>query len=248
MSIQPSGPRGESSLASRFIWIAAICGIAGQVVFTFDWIVPGLTESHYDNLRQDVSDFGALTASHPLPYNVMLSLSGALTVVMAVALWRVLGAGLSARIGVIVLAILGGGYFLDGLLREDCAPSGDAACKAAEKAGTLSWHHQAHNIESLVTFAATILAPLILAFAFKSRPRWAALWAYSLATFAVIAVATVWYFVLFFASDGSTYSGVLERVLIEAGAVWIAVVSAWMVLRDDRYRANGEDAARKHPA
>jgi len=75
--------------------------------------------------------------------------------------------------------------------------------------------------------------------------RWSALWIYSLATFAVIASATAWFFVLFFASDGSVYSGVLERVLIEAGAVWIAVVSAWMVLRDDRYRVNGEETARE---
>lgn len=247
MAIEPSGPRAESSQASRFIWTAAICGIAGQVLFTFDWIVAGLTESHYDNLRQDVSDFGALTASHPLPYNVVLSLSGALTVVAAIALWRALGAGRSARIGVVILAVFGGGEFLDGLLREDCAPSGDAVCKAAENAGTLSWHHQAHNIESLVTFLAIILAPVILAFAFRSRERWSALWIYSLATFTVIAVATAWYFVLFFASDGSAYSGVLERVLMQAGTLWIAVVCAWMVL-NDRYQDNGNAQARELPA
>ncbi len=245
--MSPNGARSESSQASRFIWVAAICGIAGQALFTFDWIVAGLTESHYDNLRQDVSDFGALTASHPLAYNVVLSLSGALTVVAAIALWRALGGGLSARIGVVILAVFGGGEFLDGLLREDCSPSGDAACKAAEKAGTLSWHHQAHNIESIVTFAAIILAPLILALAFRSRGRWSALWIYSLATFFVIASATAWYFVLFFASDGSRYSGVLERVLVQTGTVWIAVVCAWIVLRD-HYLIYVDEAGRKLPA
>lgn len=223
--------RSSESRGVRLVWVAAICGIVGQIIFTLDWIIAGLTESHYDNLRQDISDFGALTASHPLPYNVALSLSGALTVVAAVGLWRMLGAGVTGRIGVAALAIFGGGQFLDGLLREDCSPSGDAACKAAEKAGTLSWHHQAHNIESLVTFAAIIAAPLILALAFRSRPPWAGLWVISLAAFGVITAGTLWYFVLFFASDGSAYSGFLERVLIQTGTLWIAVVCAWMLYR-----------------
>ena len=229
---QSVGLEAHDSRTWSLIRVAAVCGVVGQLIFSLDWIVAGLTESHYDNLRQDISDFGALTASHPLPYNVVLSLSGALTVVMAIGLWRILGAGLTARIGAGVVMIYGGGMFLDGLLREDCSPSGDAACKAAEKAGTLSWHHQAHNIESLVTFAAIIMAPLILGFAFRARRQWDALWVYSLATFAVIVAATVWYFVLFFASDGSSYSGVLERVLIEAGVIWIAVVGIWMLRRD----------------
>ena len=248
MSIQSRGP-GPPSSGSRFIWIAAIGGIAGQAMFTLDWIVSGLTESHYDNLRQDISDFGALTASHPVPYNVVLSLSGALTVVAAIALWRVIGAALSARLGVALMAVFGVGEVLDGLLREDCPPSGDAACKAAEKAGTLSWHHQAHDIESVVTFLAIILAPLVLAVAFRSRERWAALWISSLATFAVIAVAAAWYFVLFFGSDGSAYSGVLERVLMEAGTVWIAVVCAWMALRAaSRYHGHAGETVRELPA
>ena len=48
----------------------------------------------------------------------------------------------------------------------------DAVCRAAEKAGRVSMHHKVHNAESLVTFSALMLAPLVFGLVLRSVPRW----------------------------------------------------------------------------
>ena len=208
-----------------FLRLAGLCGLASAALFTVAWVVAGILEKHYDNLRQDVSDFGALTASHPLPYNIAVSLHGALAVVLAAGLFVALGRGLTARLGSLAVGVFGAGDFLDGLLREDCSPSGSKACRAAADAGNLSWHHQAHDIESLVTILAIVIAPIVLAFAFQRRERWRNLFGWMLLAAAVTIVAAGWYAVLFSTQDGSAYSGLLQRIAISAAMAWLAVVS-----------------------
>lgn len=204
---------------------AAVCGMASAALLTIAWVVSGLTEDNYDALRQDISDFGALTASHPALYNIAISLHGALAIVLAIGLFVALGSGLAARLGSLALLVLGGGEFLDGLFREDCSPSGDKLCRAALDAGNLSWHHEAHDMESTVTILAIIIAPIVLAFAFRRRERWRDLFAWSLAATAVTIVAIAWYAVLYSTQDGSAYSGALQRVAVTASMAWMAVVS-----------------------
>jgi hypothetical membrane protein len=204
--------------------LAALSGLASVALFTAAWVAAGLFERDYDGFRQDISDFGALNASHPLPYNAALSLSGLLTVPLAVGLWTALGRGLTARLGSAALLVFGVGQLLDGLLREDCSPSGDEACRHALDAGQLSWHHEAHDIETLLTFSAIILAPLLLAFAFRRVDRFRDLYPWSLAASAVTLLSTAWYFVLY-ASGGGPYSGILERFLIASAGAWIVLVS-----------------------
>src|SRR6266581_4505611 len=112
----------------RILRIAAVCGIVAQVVFVVLWLVWGFVEKNYGVMRQDVSDFGALDATHPLPYNVILSITGALTLPLAYALYRVLRPGLLALLGSLSIAVFGIADFLDALLPEDCSPSGNTAC------------------------------------------------------------------------------------------------------------------------
>ena len=210
--------------------LAAVCGMASAALFSATWVIAGIFEDNYDAFRQDVSDFGALTASHPLPYNIAISTHGALAVVLAAGLFVALGWGLTARLASLAVAVFGVGVFLDGLLREDCSPSGDTVCRAALKAGDLSWHHQAHDIESLVTVLALCVAPIVLAFAFRQRERWRDLFGWMLLAAAVTIVAVVWYAVLFSAQDGSAYSGLLQRIAITANMAWIAIAS-WGLYR-----------------
>jgi hypothetical membrane protein len=210
---------------ATFTRIAAICGFASAALFTVAWTVAGIFEDHYDNLRQDVSDFGALNATHPLPYNIAVSTHGALAVVLAAGLFVALGRGFAARGGSFVLAVFGVGDFLDGLLREDCSTSGSKACRDAFSAGDVSWHFQAHAIESVVTILAIGIAPIILAVAFRQRERWRTLFGWSLLLAAVIFVAVAWYTALALGQDGSSYSGVLQRLAASAAMAWIALVS-----------------------
>src|SRR6185436_1765675 len=65
-------PGVKASSETTFLRIAAICAIAAQVAFVALWIVWGFLEDHYDVTRQDISDFGALDATHPLAYNIIL--------------------------------------------------------------------------------------------------------------------------------------------------------------------------------
>ncbi|MEX1253734.1 MAG: DUF998 domain-containing protein [Dehalococcoidia bacterium] len=208
-----------------FLRFAAVCGLAGAILFTVAWVVTTIFEDGYDALRQDISDLGALTASHPLPYNIALSLSGALLAVFGIGMLVALGRGLTARLGAFAVIVYGAGDFLDGLLREDCSPSGSAICREALDAGQLSWHHEAHDIESAFTIAAMILAPLLLAFAFRQRDGWRDLFAWSLATAAIAFIAIAWYAVLYVTQDGSAYSGLLQRTLIAASTAWVVLVS-----------------------
>src|SRR5262245_57795566 len=99
MTVLSSTRSSATTSDRRLIQVAAICGIVAQVAFVALWIIWGFIEENYDVTRQDVSDFGALDATHPLPYNIILSLTGALCVVFALGLYRVLRPGTGALIG-----------------------------------------------------------------------------------------------------------------------------------------------------
>src|SRR4051812_35389013 len=202
---------------SRMLRLAAICGIAAKVGFVVLWLVWGFVENNYGVMRQDVSDFGALDATHPLPYNVILCVTGALTLPLAYALYRVLRPGLLPLLASLSVAAFAIGEFLDGLLREDCSPSGNATCRDAVDAGTVSWHHTAHDLESIVTIAAIVLAPLLLAFVFLRRESWRDLSVYAFLTAAITAAFVAVYAILFAAHDGSPVNGLLERAAIVVG-------------------------------
>jgi hypothetical membrane protein len=216
-------PATTDRAALRF---AAACGLIAAIGFTALWLVAGLWERDYDVLRQDISDFGALNATHPAPYNTGIAMAGVLLVVLAIALHAAAGRGWLARIGGVAFVIFGACQFLDGIFREDCSPSGEPACRAALDAGDLSWHHQAHDIESLVWFASMLVAMTLLGLAFRRLPAWLWLVWPSLGLALVAAVALIAYFALYFGNDGSAYSGLLERVVAVVGFGWAGLVAA----------------------
>ncbi len=225
-SLTPGARRGHADRdAPSAVWLAAICGIVAAAGFTLLWIVAGAFEHHYDNFRQDISDFGALNATHPDVYNTFVVVTGVLVVIFAAGLIAAIGRTRDARIGCSALLLFGVCQILDGVFREDCSPSGDRACRAALDAGRLSWHHQAHDIESVVWFAAIIAAAIALGLAMRGMPRWEGLSSFSFAAAAVSLAAIVWYAVLYFASDGSAYSGVLERMAAAAGWGWLGLMA-----------------------
>jgi hypothetical protein len=185
------------------------------------WVIWGFIERNYEVGRQDVSDFGALDASHPVPYNIILSITGALSIVLAYGLYKALAPGIGALAGSALVAVFGAGDFLDGLLREDCSPTGNAVCRKALDAGDLSWHHQAHDLESLFTIASVVLAPLVLGFVFRGRVDWRRLAWYSFASSAGVLSSVVAYAALQY-HDGA---GLVQRLVIVFAVTWVAVVS-----------------------
>jgi hypothetical protein len=156
------------------------------VVMTAGWVLGGLSQpSAYSSARDDISYLGALTAARPWLYNQLAAnLGGVLVLALAVGLWRALSPDLLGRIGALALAVAAVGTFLDGIFRLDCR-SIDAGCKND------SWHSHAHKVESGITAGATLVAPLILAFAFRRNARWRGAWLPTLLVVPGVLVANV---------------------------------------------------------
>jgi hypothetical protein len=166
--------------------IARICGLLAFVTFNVAWIAGGLAQpSAYSVANDDISDLGAMTAASPWIYNqVGANLTGILVVLLGLGLWRALSPDVVGRIGAAVLVAEGISTFFDGIFHLDCRGI-DAACD------NVSWHSRAHKIESGFTGAFSLLAPLVLAFAFRRNPTWRDSWIPSLLTVPSLSSACV---------------------------------------------------------
>jgi Protein of unknown function (DUF998) len=138
--------------------VAGACGLLAFVTATVGWVAGGFAQpAAYSVARDDISDLGAVTAASPWLYNQLgANLTGLLVVLCALGLWRALSPSVLGRVGAGALLAAGAGSFLDGLFRLDCRGI-DAACT------NHTWHSHAHKVESAITAAALLLAPLICA-------------------------------------------------------------------------------------
>jgi hypothetical protein len=89
-----------------------------------------------------------------------------------------------------------------------------------------SWHSHVHKIESGFTGAATLLAPLVLAFAFRRIPSWRDAWLPSLATIPATLLVSVAFSAL---GDGAA-----TRAATVTAFVWMAFVSLRLLQKGDR--------------
>lgn len=196
--------------------LAAICGLLAPVTFVVGLFLGDLSQpGAFSPADDNISDIGAATADHAWLYNQVASnLCGLLILALALGLWRALGTGWLARLGVVGLAVLGVLRFLEGFLRLDCRGI-DAGCEND------SWQADAHRIESGVAAALLFILPL-LAFAFRRLPEWRDLWLPTLlAVPAVIAVSILFSII----GDGAA-----TRAASIAWFLWLALV-AFRLLR-----------------
>lgn len=179
---------------------AGVCGLLALVTSTIGWLAGDLAQpSAFSPANDDISDLGALTASSPWLYNqIGANLTGLLVIGLALGLWRALSPSVLGRIGVGALFIAGLGSFLDGLFRLDCQGI-DAGCVND------SWHSAAHKWETRFTVAGTLLAPILLAVAFRRLPAWRQSWIPSLAVIPLILLANVVFSV--FGAGAATRAG-----------------------------------------
>ena len=165
---------------------AGLCGLVAFVTFNVGWIAGDIAQPRaFSPANDDISYLGALTASKPWLYNQLAAnVSGVLVIALGIGLWRALGPSRLGRIGAAAWVATGLGTFLDGLFRLDCQPI-DAGCSND------SWHSHAHKIESGFTAAATFLALVVLALAFRRIPEWRDSWLPTIATVPAVIVANV---------------------------------------------------------
>ena len=203
--------------------IAGVCGFLAFVTFNVAWIAGGQAQpSAYSVANDDISDLGAMTAVSPWIYNqVGANLTGILVVLLGLGLWRALSPDIVGRMGAAVLVAEGISTFFDGIFRLDCRGI-DAGC------ANVSWHSRAHKIESGFTGAFSLLAPLILAFAFRRNPAWRDSWIPSLLTVPAVFAANV------------AFSTVGDGAATRAGTV---VIFAWIAFVSVRLLQKGETEA-----
>jgi Protein of unknown function (DUF998) len=161
--------------APVFARAAAICGLLALVTVSVGWFAGALAQPDaYSSAHDDLSDLGAVTANMAWIYNqVGDNLGGILVILFGLGLWRALSPDVLGRIGAGAVMLTGLGVFLEGFFRLDCRGI-DAGCTNE------SWHASAHKMNSRLYAAATIAAPLILAFAFRRIPEWRGAWLPSL--------------------------------------------------------------------
>jgi len=202
---------------------AGACALAAFFTSVIGWAAGDLAQpAAFSPANDDISDLGALTASSPWLYNqVGANLTGLLVMAAALGLWRALSPDVLGRIGAGALFVAGLGSFLDGLFRLDCQGI-DARCVND------SWHADAHRWESRFTAAATLLAPLILAFAFRRLPEWRRAWLPSLATLPLIILANV-----VFSTLGA---GAATRAGTVAWFLWVAYLGVLLIREAERSR------------
>jgi hypothetical protein len=215
--------------AFAFLRVAGVCGMLALVTSILGWLAGDLAQpAAFSPADDDISDLGALTASSAWLYNqVGANLTGLLVVVLAIGLWQALSPDLLGRLGAAALLVAGAGSFLDGLFRLDCRGI-DAACTND------SWHSHAHKVESAITAGALLLAPLILAFAFRRIPGWRGAWLPSLLVIPAILLAN--------AAFSTIGDGAATRAGTVVAFVWIAFVGAWLL------RESAAPSARNAPA
>jgi hypothetical protein len=207
--------RGRGS-GLTFQRLAGIGGLLAFVTVNIGWIAGGLAQPPaYSSVRDDISDLGALTAADSWFYNqIGANLTGLLVLAVGVALWRALSPDVFGRIGAALMVVLGLGAFLDGLFRLDCRGI-DTHCD------NTSWHAHAHKIESGFTGAATLLAPLVLAFAFRRIPAWRDSWLPSVAAIVGIFGAN-----LLFSAWGD---GAATRAGTDVALLWVAFIGLRLI-------------------
>jgi hypothetical protein len=194
---------------------SAICGLLAPVTFITGWLLGGIAQpSAYSMFDHDISDLGAMTAASPWLYNQLGSnVTGLLILGLVIGLWKTVGTRLSARVGVLALGVVGTGQFLDGIFRLDCREI-DAGCAAAD----VSWHGNAHGIETAITVLGTLVTVLALARAFRKSDPWRRLWLPTLITAVLFVFSLV---------GPVTYpgDGFGARVATTVWFVWLALVS-----------------------
>ena len=196
---------------------AAICGLLAPVTFVAGLLFGDLAQPDaFSPANDNISDVGARTADQAWIYNqIAANLNGLLIVGFAFGLWRAVGSGWLARLGVLGLAVLGATRFLEGFLRLDCRGM-DEGCENA------SWQADGHGVESGIAAALFFLVPLVLAFAFRRLPQWRDLWLPTLLSVpAVIAVSVL------FSAIGD---GAAVRAASITWFLWLGLL-AWRLLR-----------------
>jgi hypothetical membrane protein len=201
-------------------WVA----IVAQVVFVGGWVLAGALEPHYSAVRQYISELGRHGAAHPWIFVVFIGVWGLGFIALALATVPPLRTRPWPLAMPLMFVLAGVCAILVGPLHMDCSPTVSAVCKSREAAGTLSWHHYAHEWVSL----GIKVSLLLTGFAF-ARSAWPSRLARLVLSGAlVLLVAGIVTFVLHDSFVG--YQGLEERLWALLAQLWALVCATVLIL------------------
>jgi len=184
------------------------------VVFTAAWVGASLRQPGPSFNRIQLSGLAALDARDPWIMITGFVTLGAGSVALGTALKQALGGSGRAGRGPDLVRVAGAAIVAAGVFRRDHTLLGPGF--AGE-----SWHNHLHDAASLVVYATSIAAPLVLARRFRHDPEWAAtrrpLLACGLATAALLG--------LFASGAVKDWNGALQRVLATVPLASMAVLA-----------------------
>ncbi len=205
--------------ASRTRRVLGWCAVAGCGLFTVASFAAWSAQDVYSARREDISALAAIDAQHAWIMIAGIVALGLGLLALGLGLRGVIHDGRSATIGPILLVLAGLSFVVAGFARNDCS-SELQACKELVDAGDVSWHHGVHDAVGVLAFVFLVIAPLVLARAFRTDSRWSNLRRYSLATGALALVLLVVFGVEPF--DG--WNGLVQRVLLAVLVLWVVVL------------------------
>ena len=195
-----------------------MCG-RGPVLFTVAWLVAWSVQDDYSPRREDISALAAIDAQHAWIMIGGIVALGLGLLALGLGLVNAIHDGTSAKVGSLLLVLAGLSFIVAGLARNDCS-SELQACKTRVASGDVSWHHNVHDLVGVGVFLLLVLAPLVLARAFRADSRWRDLRRYSLVTgaltFALLLVAL--------AEAFNGWNGLIQRVTLAVPLLWTAVL------------------------
>jgi hypothetical protein len=224
------------SLASRRPTVLAWAAICGIVVFNLGWLVAGaLQAGAYSVATDDVSDLGALTATDPWVILTASGIAGLTTILFALFALRptlaVAARGSAIGAWLLALSLMGLDNLSDVFFRLDCRAA-DAGCTS--EVSTASGHATIHVAVAIVSAAATVAAPFVLAHRMRRSVPWRDLALLTVA-FGLVMVALL---VAYAALERRTGGGYLQRAAI----IWLSIGVVALALR---VRSLAGDGTRK---
>ena len=213
---------------SRYLRPIALLTLIAQIAFVLSWLVAALWQGpRYSVLAHSISDMYAVTAPHGVVLVVIFTITGAITVLFAVVVGRVLRhAGWTARVGAILLglSIFALGDLLTPFERLACRLA-DPGCTSTSQLANAGG--QLDSALSTAGVAIFVAALIFLSVAMQKSTGWER-WVWPTRAVAIAEFAL-------FLADGvlasSGLAGLFERLLAALGAFAIAAFAV-AILRD----------------
>lgn len=196
----------------------------------------GAIEPGYSEIRDAISFLGARNAERAWIFETGVAIWGAAFIAAAIALSLDAPRSRRGQLGPALIVLTGLAQILVGFpFPADCRDTIDAGCEARELAGQVSWQHVAHGWAYVIGADALLLSVFAMAWRFHGDSRWGRA---DLLTLGSALLGLPIFAILFFFADHDIdgYYGLIQRLALGAGAIWVAALAVGLLAIHGRDR------------